>query len=135
MSSRLFQLGKGGRTNGTRQTAAMANRNAPVNKGGRVSVASLAAALLTPQITTTAAMAAISATVSAAGGGATDFTRLAYSPRKPGARGRRDTSHFRMWRSERRAGDHQHIDADHPREGRPPEREPDPVQTVVGRRQ
>ena len=39
---------------------AMAKRKAPVSRGGRVSVACLAAALFTPQITTTATMAAIS---------------------------------------------------------------------------
>ena len=60
MISRLFQFGNGGRTNGIRQAAAMANLKAAISSGGRVSVPNLAAALLTPQITTTAMMARIS---------------------------------------------------------------------------
>src|SRR5690606_16450045 len=64
MISRLFQFGNGGRTNQTRQAAAMAKRSAPVISGGRISVATLAAALFTPQITSTATMAAISSGVS-----------------------------------------------------------------------
>ena len=57
---RLFQFGKGRRTKGVRQAAAIANLSAPTSRGGMVSVASLAAALLTPQITTIAMMARIS---------------------------------------------------------------------------
>ena len=42
----------------------MANRIAPVSSGGKTSVATLAAALLAPQITTMATMAPISARLS-----------------------------------------------------------------------
>src|SRR5690606_36456884 len=63
----LFQFGNGGRTNQTRQAAAMAKRKAPVINGGSTSVATLAAALFTPQMTRTATMAAISSGVSACG--------------------------------------------------------------------
>ena len=63
MISKLFQLGNGGRTNGTRQAAARAKRIAPISSGGKTSVPTLAAALLTPQITTTAMMARISGRV------------------------------------------------------------------------
>src|SRR5690606_3969495 len=67
MISRLFQFGNGGRTNQTRQAAAMAKRSAPVISGGSISVATLAAALFTPQMTRTATIAAISSGVSACG--------------------------------------------------------------------
>ena len=69
MISRLFQFGNGGRTNGTRQAAASANRIAPISSGGNTSVPTLAAALFTPQITTTAIMARISGRVRAWDGG------------------------------------------------------------------
>ncbi|MNE32584.1 hypothetical protein D3C87_1516130 [compost metagenome] len=64
MISRLFQFGKGGRTNQTRQAAAMAKRKAPTISGGMTSVAILAAALLMPQISITAMMAPISSRLS-----------------------------------------------------------------------
>ena len=67
ISSRLFQSGNGGRTKPTRQTVAMANRKAPTSSGGRLSVASLPAALLMPQTTMIARIAPISSRVRACG--------------------------------------------------------------------
>src|SRR5690606_5487862 len=96
MISRLFQLGNGGRTNGIRQAAASPKRIAATSRGGMVSVASLAAALLTPQITTTATMAAISRRQSGLCGVA-GVTRLAYASRLGGARAPPDKYDFRLW--------------------------------------